>query len=581
MKNKYPYLKDSNFLNQFDRIRIKKQYVKIIVLDFLENPIEEIQGEVTGGNINLSGDSSVRRTCNLNMVVNENNNNILDIRNLISINKKVKLEIGILNNSDFYTDYPIIWYPLGIYIIINPSISNSNSGISISLQLKDKMCLLNGECGGTLPASVTFHEYETIDENGNLILTYPTIYQIIQELVNHFGGEQLGKIIISDVDLRIKKVMKWIGSSPLYIIKKNINGTNQYIPTTNQNDISPEDNYKAYQYGEDIGYIYTDFIYPEELIGDAGSSVCDILDKIKDTLGNFEYFYDIDGNFIFQEIKNYLNTSKSTVEIDKINKDDYLVDMSKGKSIYTFDDSVLVTSYSNTPQYGMIKNDFIVWGLRETENGNTLPIRYHLAVDTKPTVGNTYQCFFYEDPDDNLIKAKCPIIYPTKNDFPKMGVVGVFYMANNDKTIYKWDPENKTYISLTVGLENITTKDWRTELYLSGVAGEPYGSNSNYYYTELLNEWPKLYDVHEGKFYDEVLQSPSDIDYYLDFIDSTAAVSEFSISNIGRRTKVVNDDSISVIIGKEELSQDEIAQIQNIVSRELKAEIDNIHISIK
>ena len=43
----------------------------------------------------------------------------------------------------------------------------------------------------------------------------------------------------------------------------------------------------------------------------------------------------------------------------------------------------------------------------------------------------------------------------------------------------------------------------------------------------------------------------------------------------------VNDDSISVIIGKEELSQDEIAQIQNIVSRELKAEIDNIHISIK
>lgn len=43
----------------------------------------------------------------------------------------------------------------------------------------------------------------------------------------------------------------------------------------------------------------------------------------------------------------------------------------------------------------------------------------------------------------------------------------------------------------------------------------------------------------------------------------------------------VNDDSISVIIGKEELSKDEIAQIQNIVSRELKAEIDNIHISIK
>lgn len=43
----------------------------------------------------------------------------------------------------------------------------------------------------------------------------------------------------------------------------------------------------------------------------------------------------------------------------------------------------------------------------------------------------------------------------------------------------------------------------------------------------------------------------------------------------------VNDQSISVIIGKEQLQQEEIAQIQNIVSRELKAEADNIHISTK
>lgn len=43
----------------------------------------------------------------------------------------------------------------------------------------------------------------------------------------------------------------------------------------------------------------------------------------------------------------------------------------------------------------------------------------------------------------------------------------------------------------------------------------------------------------------------------------------------------VNIDSISVIIKAEELNEEEIAQIQNIVSRELKAEVENIHISIK
>ncbi len=43
----------------------------------------------------------------------------------------------------------------------------------------------------------------------------------------------------------------------------------------------------------------------------------------------------------------------------------------------------------------------------------------------------------------------------------------------------------------------------------------------------------------------------------------------------------VNGESISVIIGKENLTQDVIAQVQNIVSRELKAEVNNIHISMK
>ena len=43
----------------------------------------------------------------------------------------------------------------------------------------------------------------------------------------------------------------------------------------------------------------------------------------------------------------------------------------------------------------------------------------------------------------------------------------------------------------------------------------------------------------------------------------------------------VNGDSISVIIGAEQLQQEEVAQIQNIISRELNAEIENIHISTK
>ena len=43
----------------------------------------------------------------------------------------------------------------------------------------------------------------------------------------------------------------------------------------------------------------------------------------------------------------------------------------------------------------------------------------------------------------------------------------------------------------------------------------------------------------------------------------------------------VNVDSISVIVGADELKSDEIAQIQNIISREMNAQVENIHIMTK
>lgn len=542
--NNEEYLKDSAFLREIDTQRIKDQYVKIVVLNFAEKPIEAIQGRVTGGSLNLDGGSSIRRTCNLSLIATEFENNLTNINYLLSINKKVKLEIGFLNTTNQYTNYEIIWIPLGIYVIVNASNSHALDGVNISLQLKDKMCLLNGECGGLLPASVTFHEYETTNEDGEFVILKPTIFQIIQELVNHFGGEQLSKIIISDIDTRVKQVMKWIGNVPLYMIET---GFKSYRFTT----AAEKEYYKVFEYGDDIGFIYTDFTYPGELIGDAGNSVCDILDKIKQTLGNYEYFYDVDGNFVFQEIKNYMNTSQTKVELDKLNNEDYLIDRSKGKSVYTFDDSTMVTSYSNSPQYSMIKNDFIVWGIREDALGNTYPIRYHLAIDKKPKTGNIYQCFLYEDPDDKLTKAKSAMEYSKMSNFPRIGVEEVFYMDKSTSKIYEWNPQMKRYDEVSVGLIPIEAKDWRTDLYLAGSVAEPLGIDSNYYYTELKNEWPKLYNIEKGEFLPEVLKYPTDIDFFLDFIDSGAAISELSIYNIGRRTKVINDDSINCVFEPE------------------------------
>ena len=44
--SKYIYLNDSDFLQEIDELPIKEQFVKITILDWNENPIQDIQGKV-------------------------------------------------------------------------------------------------------------------------------------------------------------------------------------------------------------------------------------------------------------------------------------------------------------------------------------------------------------------------------------------------------------------------------------------------------------------------------------------------------------------------------------------------------
>lgn len=457
MRVDYPYLKDIDFLKSVNNKQQQTQYVKITLLDWEENPIQDIQGLVTGGNVSLNGSSSVRRTCNLSMFAHqENYMRISDPKNMISINKKIYLEIGLKNTIQKYENYDIIWYPQGVFGITACSTSHSASGVTLNLNLQDKMCFLNGTCGGVIPSSVEFHKYDTLDPStGEYVTSYPSISQIIRELVNHWGNEQLGKIIIKDLDDRIKIAMRWIGDSPIYAV----NNKGSYFMTLSKSEAESYSAYKEYNWGEDIGYTYTDFTYPGELISNPGDSVCTILDKIKSVLGNYDYYYDIYGNFIFEEIKNYLNTTQATTDLNNMKKENYLIDISKGSAQYSFKDSSLITNYSNSPNYSNIKNDFVVWGTRENSEGLKVPIRYHLAIDKKPQTGNIYDIFFYTDEEDGLTKAKAPVIYQTKNNFPKQGAAGVFYLDETSGVIYQWDGKLLDYIIVSGGaIQNYSTK---------------------------------------------------------------------------------------------------------------------------
>ena len=577
----YDFLKDQYFLKQLDELRLKEQFVRLTVLSWTEEAVSEIQGKAISGSLTLDGTSSVRRTASFTMFAEQKENDLSHIDQDLSINRKVRLEIGFRNTvptymydtrdektheiTHHYVNYKelygdIVWFPLGIFVIFDPSISHQvQQGVTISISLKDKMCLLNGDAGGVIPASVTFSEKE--DSNGDI--QKPLISQIIFQLVNHFGAEDAAKIVIEDIDDKIKQVMKYTGSNPIYYLETTggtVTTRRFFLDRTEALNAAAatgqdESDIVTFEYGDDIGFVLTDFVYPGELTCNPGDTVTSVLDKIIAVLGNFEYFYDVYGNFHFQEIKNYLNTTYTTTVMNKLNESpSYDVDFSSGKSVYTFEGTKLISAVTNAPAYSNVKNDYMVWGVRKSADGETeIPVRYHLAIDHKPEIGQEHYVNFYED-DYGITRAGAEFTFTYNNtsEFPNPGAEATLYIVGNlnNRQFYRWS-KDRGYYQVKQDDCMVTTVDWRQELYYEGIEAQDTGADQPYYFAELLNEWPKLFNLKTQQFYDSVKENPSGIDFWLDMIDDTAEVGEYSVDNIGRRGAVVQQDQINCVFEQE------------------------------
>ena len=580
--NNMDYLNDIDFLVDLVLDRNSKRYTRIVVLDKNEFPIESIEGRISTGSISVSGSSSVRRTCNLTFVAEEKDNNLTNVDNLLSINKKIKVEIGVENHiNDKYDE--IIWFKQGIFVIAQPSISHNFGGVTITLSCKDKMCLLNGECGGGLPTSVTFHEYDQYigyqemsalpSEPNEYTIYYvggkyyrwsvtrgwteisqsaasaqknsietrqQRIYDIILTAVCNYGNEAISNILISDVPLELKQLVRYVGTNPLYYNAM----TNKY--TFDASEIVVESSWRSFGYNEDVGYVYTDFVYPGELITNIGESVTSVLDKICSVLGNFEYFYDVEGHFIFREKKNYLNNSyneATAYRLDNANREievdnqikflalaennlyildnlSYKIDFnSNSKRVFTFGEKFSpVISYSNAPKYSEIKNDYHIWG----KNKEGYAIHYHIAIKNKPTpLGyndgepyyNTYKVVYLKDNNDEY--------------------TGRLRLATSEET-----PEYYTPI------------DWRAELYMQGLLKQSVHQRPDVYEQELLDLFDGIYNMKEQKFKQNI-GAPNSLNYFMDYLEPVTDIMDFTIEEIGRKTHSVQYDKIIKLFNAE------------------------------
>lgn len=576
------YLNDKKFLKALDLEPYKEQYIRITILDFTtERPLVSLEGKCTSGSVNINGSSNMRRTASCSVAVDFNGvtrfgyttpeqyYNITEIENLISINKKIQLETGFVNTLQElaqwgeYKSYDIIWFPLGVYVIKSASVGKSNSGVNISLTLNDKIALLNGDMGGTIPAATNFSEEEQYSADG---LTKETkkvlIKDIIRNLIVEFGGESPDNVIITDVPETAMKVMKWVGNNSVYYVDS---GGNKYL--TKDKDSGGTE----YQYGKDIGYIIEPFTYPGTLECSAGETVVSVLDKIRNALGNYEFFYDLEGRFVFQEIKNFLNTNPTSTLME-LDKSDYNMVANFSTSVYDFDQeaAALIMSISSSPQFPNIKNDFTIWGSAKTSSGAEKPIRYHLAFEDKPkpdTIGR----FALVYTDYRKLQAVLPLDDSNFAEIDSMSELKdkkkYYYLESR---VWHWDDEVGCFRQYSkddyvVCWLKPSDSDWRTELYYQGLwstdktfANQPYSAELNSEWTKIVNvigedtgstkkyseDSNVSYPIYSGTFRSTDSSSYS---YWLEFLSD----SKFNIANIGRRTKVVSDSSVNCLYVEE------------------------------
>lgn len=130
--------------NVFKQQYIKK-YIRLELLDFQYNIVDELSGNMTKCSINVDSNSDLRRSCDLSFVVTTST---FDIKagSKLWLDKFVRPFVGYENMRTG----EIQWYNQGIYLVNNPQWSYNASTNEISMQALDLMSKLTGLRNGNL-----------------------------------------------------------------------------------------------------------------------------------------------------------------------------------------------------------------------------------------------------------------------------------------------------------------------------------------------------------------------------------------------------------------------------------------------
>ena len=323
-----------------DDLRIisqKKQdiFAKVLLLNkFTLKTIAGISGIVTDGTITVDAQSIARKSASLTMYITDDFVGI-GKNKMIWFDKYIRLYIGLKDHRNDVIKY----YDMGLFVFDPVTFNYSATTNSLSLSLADLMNQFDAEKDGIIGGynKLVIPAFKQ-DENGNPTDVPNTIREALIEVITAYGGV------------------------------------------------------KSYMI-DDIGtYATKDNTIPYDLEFDVGTSILDVITKLRDLYPGYEAFFDNDGTFvcrlkdisnndpiyiILDEFKYYITSEGETVSVD-INAVKNVIEV-WGKDIYYDRYSEFCNSITDaTPQ-------------EDVDEINNNPSCYHvICEDTEELLDGTY-----------------------------------------------------------------------------------------------------------------------------------------------------------------------------------------------
>lgn len=306
------------------------------------NSLAEIDGIVTDGSITIDAQSIIRKSATLTMYIS---NDFVGIgkNKMIWFDKYIRLYIGIKDSRSESIKY----YDMGLFLFDPITFNYSATDNSLTLSLTDLMAQFDVEKDGIIGGynKLVIPAFKQ-DENGNPTDVPNTIREALIEVITTYGGVK--SYLIDDV------------------------GT----------------------------YATKDNTIPYDLEFDVGTSVLDVITKLRDLYPGYEAFFDSNGVFIcrqsaienndpiyinYDEFKNYITSDGETVNVD-INSIKNVIEV-WGTDIYydRYSEFCNVTNYATltSGEYTIPQED-----IDEIEKN---PSCYHvICEDTKEPLDGTY-----------------------------------------------------------------------------------------------------------------------------------------------------------------------------------------------